>query len=80
MGSSHSKRSNRSRKNDTNDQSDVKSVGKKENGETPAASETELDKQYIEDIKKDLCENPEMFVLNNMLMAVMFFENYQRLV
>lgn len=39
-----------------------------------------LDKKYVDDIKKDLSDNPEMFVLNNMLMAVMFFENYPRLV
>lgn len=39
-----------------------------------------LDELYIEDIKKDLDENPEMFVLNNMLMAIMFFKNYPRYV
>lgn len=56
-----------------------KSGSKTKSGDT-VNNEAELDKLYIEEIKKDLCDNPEMFVLNNLLMAVMFFENYPRLV
>lgn len=37
-----------------------------------------FDEQVISTLKKDLSETPELFVLNNMLMCVMFFENYQK--
>lgn len=78
MGSSHSKRSNRSRNSVNDDEDDIKSDEK--NSKKFVDREAKLDKQYIDDIKKDLYENPEMFVLNNLLMAMMFFENYPRLV
>lgn len=37
-----------------------------------------LDRQHIEYIKQDLRDTPELFVLNNMIMAVMFFEDYNK--
>lgn len=36
------------------------------------------DRQNIYTIKRDLSETPELFVLNNMLMGIMFFENYTK--
>lgn len=75
MGGSNSKRFNRNNKND-----EVDGIVDRRIKNEPIRTAELMDRQYIEDIKKDLCENPEMFVLNNMLMAVMFFENYPRLV
>ncbi|KAJ8982132.1 hypothetical protein NQ317_002859 [Molorchus minor] len=37
-----------------------------------------LDEQCINTIKRDLSESPELFVLNNILMSIMFFANYQK--
>lgn len=79
MGGTLSRRLNRSRKSVKTLEDGVNSAEKVTN-ETKEDKEVLLDKQYIEDIRKDLDENPEIFVLNNMLMAVMFFENYPRLV
>ncbi|KAG5900497.1 hypothetical protein JTB14_010908 [Gonioctena quinquepunctata] len=39
-----------------------------------------FDKQIIDILKKDLSETPELFVLNNVLMNVMFFDNYKKLI
>lgn len=36
------------------------------------------DEIFVNVLFKDLKETPEMFILNNMLMNVQFFENYQR--
>lgn len=80
MGSSHSKRSNKIRKDDKNNEVKILHDNKTGNSESEVSDEALLDKQYTEDIKKDLCENPEMFVLNNLLMAIMFFKNYPRFV
>lgn len=67
-------------KDEDGDEKNSKSDSKVKSGERDdkVIQEAELDKRYIEDINKDLCDNPEIFVLNNLLMAVMFFENYPR--
>lgn len=36
------------------------------------------DEIYVNVLFKDLKETPEMFIVNNMLMNVQFFENYHR--
>ncbi|XP_028142295.1 uncharacterized protein LOC114336165 [Diabrotica virgifera virgifera] len=39
---------------------------------------SKLDLQYIETIRKDFRETPELFLLNNVLMCVMFFTDYKK--
>ncbi|KAJ8918593.1 hypothetical protein NQ315_013098 [Exocentrus adspersus] len=36
------------------------------------------DEQIVSILKRDLRENPQLFLLNNMLMATQFFENYHK--
>lgn len=36
------------------------------------------DEQIMNIIRRDLRENPQVFLLNNILMATQFFENFQR--
>lgn len=40
--------------------------------------EHETDKKKIKELYKDFEENPSLFVLNLMLMSVMFFENFEK--
>lgn len=37
-----------------------------------------IDEQLVNILEKDLTETPEWFVLNNVLMSMQFFENYQK--
>ncbi|CAG9833325.1 unnamed protein product [Diabrotica balteata] len=39
---------------------------------------SKLDLQHIERIRKDFRETPELFLLNNVLMCVMFFKDYKK--
>lgn len=39
---------------------------------------SEHDEKEIRRLRKELRDDPEVFVLNQMLMSVMFFENYDR--
>ncbi|CAG9862226.1 unnamed protein product [Phyllotreta striolata] len=53
--------------------------GESDNRAVNGANEDSIsaaDRQYINDIKRDFNETPDVFVLNNMLMGIMFFENY----
>lgn len=80
MGCTPSKKSAAFSQSAKGDSSEVKSDVETLIDEETVNVNASLDKKYVDDIKKDLSDNPEMFVLNNMLMAVMFFENYPRLV
>ncbi|XP_056632849.1 uncharacterized protein LOC130442601 isoform X1 [Diorhabda sublineata] len=41
-------------------------------------SKTRYDELAVELLKRDLRDFPDMFMLNNMLMTIMFFENYRK--
>jgi hypothetical protein len=43
-----------------------------------AMSEKSLDDLEVAKMKKELDETPETFVLNNLLMSVMFFEHFEK--
>ncbi|EFA09940.2 hypothetical protein TcasGA2_TC012093 [Tribolium castaneum] len=43
-----------------------------------AMSQKSYDQVEVAKMKKELLESPQIFVLNNLLMSVMFFENYER--
>lgn len=36
------------------------------------------EKNIIEELRRDLYQNPDMFILNHMLMSIMFFENFEK--
>ncbi|XP_056633449.1 uncharacterized protein LOC130443027 [Diorhabda sublineata] len=59
--------------------SNVYSIGNlNDSGKNGTVNLNKLDRQHIEYIKQDLRDTPELFVLNNMIMAVMFFEDYNK--
>lgn len=41
-------------------------------------SKIRYDEQAVELLKRELRESPDVFMLNNMLMTIMFFENYRK--
>lgn len=43
-----------------------------------AMSQKTYDDVEVAKMKKELLESPQIFVLNNLLMSIMFFENYER--
>lgn len=49
-----------------------------QNSNVQVLSVQKYDEIFVNVLYKDLREAPEWFVLNNMLMSVQFFENYQR--
>lgn len=43
-----------------------------------AISQRNYDQQEVLKLRTELLEDPQLFVLNNLLMSIMFFENYER--
>ena len=43
-----------------------------------AMSQRKYDDVEVAKLKKELLETPQIFVLNNLLMSLMFFENFER--
>lgn len=41
-------------------------------------SANRYDDDMVNLLKRELNETPEVFILNNLLMSVMFFENYEK--
>lgn len=41
-------------------------------------SQKKYDEIEVAKMKKELLETPQIFVLNNMLMSIMFFENFEK--
>lgn len=77
MGNATSKKPNRQRRARSEEQTD-NTVVHSSSEDIHVDSGNKFDEQAISTIKKDLRETPELFVLNNILMSVMFFENYQK--
>lgn len=64
-----------------NNRSKNKSIDEKAQDEEKDADRTKYnphDEKEIATLRKELGDNPEVFVLNQILMSVMFFENYDR--
>ncbi|KAJ8918601.1 hypothetical protein NQ315_013106 [Exocentrus adspersus] len=79
MGNTTSKKHNKHRRaRPDGNQDDVQRSISDSSDDVFVDTVTKLDERVFNEIKKDLIENPELFVLNNMLMCVMFFENYQK--
>lgn len=78
MGCPNSKFDHSKRKLDQQDESD----GVRDSAESPETKRKLLIEQYDNDmvkvIKRDLDHNPEMFVLNNVLMSTIFQKNYYK--
>nr|CAH7757080.1 unnamed protein product [Callosobruchus chinensis] len=68
----------KSKKKNSNDELDGDEEREKRTHPTTTEKFNNYDWQIIETIKRDLQETPELFVLNNVLMGIMFFKNYKK--
>lgn len=57
---------------------DDKKTKQNENSNVEVATVQKYDEIIVNVLFRDLRDEPEMFVLNNILMSVQFFENYHR--
>lgn len=72
MGPCPSRFGHRNRENGAQNEQTISS------DEVTVDSQNKYDDEVLEVLRRELRENPDIFLLNNILMSVMFFEYYEK--